>query len=51
MLLVHGAAATGTEWLAVRPELSRHFTVYVMERRGRAPSGDGPAYSIDREVD
>jgi pimeloyl-ACP methyl ester carboxylesterase len=51
MLLIHGAAATGTEWLAVLPELRQHFTVCVMERRGRAPSGDGPAYSIDREVE
>jgi pimeloyl-ACP methyl ester carboxylesterase len=51
MLLVHGSASTGAEWLAVVPELSEHFTVYVMERRGRVPSGDNPAYSIDREVE
>jgi pimeloyl-ACP methyl ester carboxylesterase len=51
MLLLHGAAANGFEWMAVRPGLSEHFTVYVMERRGRAPSGDHPSYSIERETE
>lgn len=51
MLLVHGSAATGTEWLAALPALSQHFTVYIMERRGRAPSGDNAIWSIDREVE
>ncbi len=51
MLLVHGSASIGLSWGAVLPALSQHFTVYFMDRRGRAPSGDAESYSIDAEVD
>jgi pimeloyl-ACP methyl ester carboxylesterase len=51
LLLVHGSATTSASWFAVTPALSERFTVYAMDRRGRAPSGDGPAYSLDAEAD
>jgi pimeloyl-ACP methyl ester carboxylesterase len=51
LLLVHGAAATSATWLAVWPLLSRYFTLYAIDRRGRAPSGDQAPYSIARETD
>jgi pimeloyl-ACP methyl ester carboxylesterase len=52
LLLVHGALLNGTlSWGAVLPKLAERFTVYAMDRRGRAPSGDAAAYSLDIEAD
>ncbi len=52
LLLVHGALFNGTlSWGSVLPKLAEHFTVYVMDRRGRAPSGDSTEYSISKEAD
>ena len=52
LLLVHGALFNGTlSCSAVLPKLAEHFTVYVMDRRGRAPSGDVKEYSISKEAD
>lgn len=52
LLLVHGALLNGTlSWGAVLPTLAERFTVYAMDRRGRAPSGDAEAYSIAAESD
>ncbi len=52
LLLVHGALLNGTlSWGAVMPRLAERFTVYAMDRRGRAPSGDADAYSIASESD
>jgi pimeloyl-ACP methyl ester carboxylesterase len=46
LVAVHGAAADHTAWDRVTPVLSRHFTVYAMDR---GASGDAPEYSLDRE--
>jgi pimeloyl-ACP methyl ester carboxylesterase len=52
LLLIHGALLNGTlSWGAVLPKFAAHFTVYVVDRRGRAPSGDAVAYSIASESD
>jgi pimeloyl-ACP methyl ester carboxylesterase len=52
LLLVHGALLNGSiSWGAVLPKLAEHFTVYAMDRRGRAPSGDGTHYSLSVEAD
>jgi len=52
LLLVHGALLNGSlSWGAVMPKLAERFTVYAMDRRGRAPSGDAEAYSIASESD
>jgi pimeloyl-ACP methyl ester carboxylesterase len=52
LLLVHGALLNGSlTWGAVLPKLAERFTVYAMDRRGRAPSGDAKEYSIENEAD
>jgi pimeloyl-ACP methyl ester carboxylesterase len=52
LLLVHGALLNGTlTWGAVLPSLAERFTVYALDRRGRAPSGDAKEYSLDTEAD
>jgi pimeloyl-ACP methyl ester carboxylesterase len=52
LLLIHGALLNATlAWAAVLPRLQEHFTVYAMDRRGRAPSGDGTEYSILLEAE
>lgn len=51
LLLIHGALLNATlSWAAVLPKLAQHFTVYAMDRRGRAPSGDAEDYSISLEA-
>lgn len=51
LVLVHGTTADHTRWAGVLPELERHFTVYAVDRRGRGGSGDGAAYTIEREFE
>jgi pimeloyl-ACP methyl ester carboxylesterase len=52
LLLIHGALLNGSvSWGAVLPKLAEHFTVYAIDRRGRAPSGDAKQYSISNEAD
>jgi pimeloyl-ACP methyl ester carboxylesterase len=52
LLLIHGALFNGPlTWTAVLPKLAEHFTVYAMDRRGRAPSGDAKEYSLSIEAD
>ena len=52
LLLIHGALLNATlAWAAVLRRLQEHFTVYAMDRRGRAPSGDGAEYSISLEAE
>jgi pimeloyl-ACP methyl ester carboxylesterase len=51
LVLVHGTAMDHTQWDGVVPELAPYFSVYAMDRRGRGASGDGPAFSIEHEVE
>jgi pimeloyl-ACP methyl ester carboxylesterase len=52
LLLIHGALLNGPlSWGAVLPAFAEHFTVYAMDRRGRAPSGDAKEYSLSIEAD
>lgn len=52
LLLIHGALLNGSlSWGAVLPKFAEHFTVYAMDRRGRAPSGDAKDYSVVNEAD
>jgi pimeloyl-ACP methyl ester carboxylesterase len=51
LVLVHGTTADHTRWAFVAPRLERHFELVAMDRRGRGGSGDGPAYSIEREAE
>ncbi|HEX9037590.1 MAG TPA: alpha/beta hydrolase [Ktedonobacterales bacterium] len=50
LVAVHGTGADHAAWDSVTPLLARHFTVYVMDRRGRGGSGDTPEYSMEREI-
>lgn len=51
ILFVHGASTSGADWAFVRRFLRERFTVVTMDRRGRADSGDGSDYAIEREAD
>lgn len=53
LLVVHGTAADRTQWYAVKDQLARRFTVYLMDRRGRGLSSDeaDDAYGLDREAE
>jgi len=52
LLLLHGAAVdSATAWSRVLPILTRHFTIYAMNRRGRSPSGDGNTHALSAEVE
>lgn len=49
LLLVHGAMSDHRRW-RITPFLERYRTVHAMDRRGRGASGDGPHWSLEREV-
>ncbi|GAA2163744.1 alpha/beta fold hydrolase [Actinomadura napierensis] len=50
MVLVHGAAVDRRCWAPVLPRLAEHFTVHVMDRRGRGHSArEGGPYAVERE--
>lgn len=51
ILLVHGGCTTSADWVPILPLLRDRFEVVTMDRRGRADSGDGPDYAIDREAE
>lgn len=52
LLLIHGALLNGSlSWGPVLTRLAERYTVYAMDRRGRAPSGDAEQYSIENEAD
>lgn len=50
LLLVHGTGADHNSWAQVLPGLEPHVTVYTLDRRGRGPSGDAEAYSLEQEA-
>jgi pimeloyl-ACP methyl ester carboxylesterase len=52
LLLIHGSMLNGAlAWGRVLPQFAEHFTVYALDRRGRAPSGDAKEYSLSTEAD
>jgi pimeloyl-ACP methyl ester carboxylesterase len=51
LMLVHGTAADHSRWPPVLPAFEQHFTVYVIDRRGRGGSGDSDDYTIEREFE
>jgi pimeloyl-ACP methyl ester carboxylesterase len=48
LLLVHGTATIRAQWASI---FEQHFTVTVMDRRGRGGSGDSSDYAIEREFE
>jgi pimeloyl-ACP methyl ester carboxylesterase len=51
LILAMGAFCDRSSTAGLTPLLTPHFTVYEYDRRGRGSSGDGPAYSVDHEID
>ncbi|WP_163513734.1 alpha/beta fold hydrolase [Fodinicola acaciae] len=51
LLAVHGGTANRTRWAPVAALLAEHYTLHLMDRRGRGLSGDGPDYSLRREAE
>jgi pimeloyl-ACP methyl ester carboxylesterase len=49
LLVVHGTGDTQRGWRRLAPLLAPHFTLYLMDRRGRGVSGDRDAYALERE--
>jgi pimeloyl-ACP methyl ester carboxylesterase len=51
LVMVHGTAVDHTRWGNVLDELAGRFSLFLMDRRGRSGSGDGPVYTIEREFE
>lgn len=53
LVVVHGLSADHTRWAPVADMLAERFTLYLVDRRGRGLSGDGPEgeYAIEREAE
>lgn len=50
MVMVHGAAMDRRSWGRVMPRLAEHFTVHLVDRRGRGLStAQANSYGIERE--
>ncbi|SHE36154.1 Pimeloyl-ACP methyl ester carboxylesterase [Seinonella peptonophila] len=52
LLIVHGAFRASQHYLKLAQYLSKDFTVYIMDRRGRNKSGTkGDQYNVQKECD
>jgi pimeloyl-ACP methyl ester carboxylesterase len=51
LLMVHGVAIDHSCFDRARSLLAKHFTLYMMDRRGRGISGDAASWSLEREFD
>jgi pimeloyl-ACP methyl ester carboxylesterase len=51
LILVHGTASDNSRWATLVEHIRDHFTLYVMDRRGRGESGDGIDYVLEQEYD
>lgn len=51
LVLVHGTTGSIDSFALLEPELARHHSVWVYDRRGRGSSGDTEPYALDREID
>jgi pimeloyl-ACP methyl ester carboxylesterase len=49
--MIHGTTVDRTRWGGVVGKLAEHFTLHLVDRRGRGDSGDGPSYHIEREFE
>lgn len=50
LVIVHGAWASGDSYLPLAELLGGRFSCFVMDRRGRGNSGDGPEYDLQCEL-
>jgi pimeloyl-ACP methyl ester carboxylesterase len=51
LVVVHGTVADHNRWAPALPALEEHFTVLLIDRRGRGASGDADDYAIEREYE
>ena len=51
VVLVHGALGDRESFALIEAPLAARHTVWVYSRRGRGGSGDGPEYTLAREVE
>src|SRR5689334_16563717 len=51
VILIGGALNTRLSATQLAQPLSRHFTVYTYDRRGRGDSADTKPYAVEREVE
>jgi pimeloyl-ACP methyl ester carboxylesterase len=51
LIIVGGSLADHRFYVPLANELSRHFTVYNYDRRGRGQSGDTGAHAVERELE
>lgn len=51
LLLVHGTTGDHLTWAPVVAALERHFSVWVIDRRGRGHSGDAADYTLECECE
>src|SRR5260370_3543008 len=51
IILVVGAFTTSSTGAPLAAQLSKHFTVFNYDRRGRGASGDTVPYAIEREIE
>lgn len=51
LLMVHGSTVDHTRWGGVVTKLAERFSLYLVDRRGRGSSGDGPVYHVAREFE
>jgi pimeloyl-ACP methyl ester carboxylesterase len=51
LVLVPGVTGDHTHFDFLAPKLEPHFSLWMMQRRGRAQSGDAPEYTIEREYE
>ena len=51
LIIVAGAFQDRTAMTAYAEPLSKHFTVYNYDRRGRGESGDTQPYTVEREIE
>jgi pimeloyl-ACP methyl ester carboxylesterase len=51
LVMVHGSTVDRTCWGQGVETLEEHFTLHLVDRRGRGGSGDGPIYGIEREFE
>jgi pimeloyl-ACP methyl ester carboxylesterase len=50
IVVVHGALATGEQWLPVAHALADEYTVFLVDRRGRPLSGNAEDYDLATEI-
>lgn len=51
LVLVHGTTGDHNSFSPVAPFLESRFSLWILDRRGRGESGDGPDYAFEREAE